>query len=460
MPFSPLIILGVSIVLVVGAITVLRLHAFWALILGAITVAILSGLQAEGATALVTGVDRAMLEMGAAMGKVALPIALASLIGTCLVESGAAERVIRSLIQCLGEKRADLALLGGGFFLSIPVFFDTVFFLLIPLAQMLALRTGRNYLLYLLAICGGGVITHGTVPPTPGPLLVSEMLRLDLGLTIVASAASALPIAALALWLARRLNARLPGVGQSSLQARPAAAAEDGELQLPALGWSVIPVLLPVTLIGGASFLRLGFPAETTPAWWPLVEFLANKNMAMLLGALCAVWLLWRRRGFSARDLANRLSPSLETAGVIILIISAGGAYGAMLQHSGLGSTIAAMADGREINHVLLAWLVAATIRVAQGSATVAMITTAGIMQSVTATTGWSSHPFYVYLAIGYGAFFLSWMNDSGFWLVGKMGGLTEGETLRTWTVLLSVLSLAGLLLTWALSAILRLPWQ
>ena len=216
---SPLYMLAISIVLVVGAITVLRLHAFWALILGAITVSILSGLQAEGTPALAAGVEQAMSEMGSIMGKIALPIALASLIGTCLVESGAAERIIRSLVDRLGEKRADLALLGGGFFLSVPVFFDTVFFLLIPLAQMLALRTGHNYLLYLLAICGGGVITHSTVPPTPGPLLVGEMLQLDLGLTILAAAACALPVAALALWLAslRCVDAAQPDLGLPSV---------------------------------------------------------------------------------------------------------------------------------------------------------------------------------------------------------------------------------------------------
>lgn len=449
---SPLLILVLSIVLVVGAIAVLRLHAFWALILGAIAVAVLTDLGADGASMLDAGVERAMAAMGSAMGKIALPIALASVIGTCLVESGAAERIIRTLIARLGEKRADLALLGGGLFLSVPVFFDTVFFLLIPLARMLALRTGHNYLLYLLAICGGGVITHSTVPPTPGPLLVGEMLQLDIGLTILAASVCALPIAALALWLARRLNAGMPGAGQPVIDTQREVIEDQTTRSLPAFGWAIIPVVLPVVLIGGGSFLRAGLSADAPPPWWPLLEFLANKNIAMLIGALFASLLLWRRHRLNARDLAARLAPSLETAGVIILITSAGGAYGAMLQHSGLGATIAAIADGRQLNHVLLAWLVAATIRVAQGSATVAMITAASIMQSVTAATGWSCHPFYIYLSIGYGAFFFSWMNDSGFWLVSRMGGLTEGQTLKSWTVLLSVLSLAGLIEAWLLS--------
>jgi len=452
--YGPLIILGVSIVFVVAAITVLRLHAFLALSLGAILVAVLSAFSSAGPPALGAGVELAMTEMGLAMGKIALPIALAAVNGACLLESGAADRIVRTLVSTLGEKRTDLALLGSGFFMSIPVFFDTVFFLLIPIAQALALRTGRNYLLYLLVICGGGVITHSTIPPTPGPLLVAETLQLDLGFTILAGVACAVPIAGFALWLSRWLNVKIPVLWNPASRLPDDRQALPEVHALPSFKISILPIVLPILLIGSASFGKMGLSEGAVPGWWPAVEFLANKNIAMLLGALTAAGILLHSRRLGARSLADRLAPSLETAGVIILITSAGGAYGAMIKHSGLGESIAALADGRPLNHVLLAWLLAATIRVAQGSATVAMITAAGIMHSIAATTGWGCHPFYVYLALGYGAFFLSWMNDSGFWLVSRMGRLTEMETLKSWTVLLSLLSLAGLLQALVLSAI------
>ncbi len=450
---SPLGILGLSVVFIVVAIAVWRIHAFFALAFAAMLVGLLSALDA-GTGGLVAAVERPLAELGGTCGKIAFPIALAALIGVCLTESGAADRIVRTFVAALGEKRADVALLLSGFVLAVPVFFDTVFFLLIPLARALTRRTGRNYMLYVMALCGGGVITHSTVPPTPGPLLVSELLKLDLGVAIVGGLACGVAPALAALALAHWFNRRVPVPLRETGGGAPADRAE---ADLPPFLPAVLPVVLPVVLIGGASFLALIRPAGVGGGWWSLVDFLGNKNIAMLAGAAVAVALLARAKRQGLGQLADVLASPLETAGVIILITSAGGAYGAMIKHAGIGDTVREFAEGRSLNHVLLAWLIAALVRVAQGSATVAMVTATGIMQSVAGAAGWDCHPFYLYLAIGYGSFFCSWMNDSGFWVVSRLGGFTEKETLRTWTVLLSVLSVTGLVQALVLSWLLPL---
>lgn len=450
---GPLGILGISVVFIIAAIAIWRLPAFFALAFAAMLVGLLSAVDAG--TGFVAAIERPLTELGIACGKIAFPIALAAVIGVCLTESGAADRIVRGFIAAFGEKRADVAMLVSGFVLAIPVFFDTVFFLLIPLARVLAQRTGRNYTLYVMAMCGGGVITHSTVPPTPGPLLVSEMLQLDLGVAIIGGLACGIIPAATVLGLAHWLNRRVPVAVQA--QAGDAAAVSRNEADLPPFLLSILPVALPVLLIGGASFAALARPPGLATGGWALLDFFGNKNVAMLAGTIVAVALLARARRQGLSQLGDALASPLETAGVIILITSAGGAYGAMINHAGIGGAVRELAEGRSVNYVLLAWVLTVIVRLAQGSATVAMITATGIMQSVAGPAGWGCHPLYIYLAVGYGAFFCSWMNDSGFWVVSRMGGFSEKETLRTWTLLLTVLSVVGLIQTLVLSKLLPL---
>jgi gluconate:H+ symporter, GntP family len=460
----PFAILALSVLFIIVTIAVLRIHAFLALILAALLVGILSTQLPElpnrtGTGHLVRAVEWTMIEFGRAAGNVGFVIALAAIIGVCLMESGAADKVVRRFMAVLGENRAGIALLASGFFLSIPVFFDTVFFLLIPLARALALRAGKNFLLYVLAICGGGVITHSIVAPTPGPLIVVENLQLDLGLSIVVGILAGI-IPAVGIWyLIKFLNARI------DMPLREAAGAPLSDLhaivnkreeELPSFIASVLPVILPVLLIALASFMVLaqktwpenmvsmGAPDGVVFRW---IEFLGNKNIALLIGTLIALAVLARQKGLTFARLGAVMGPPLETAGVIILITSAGGAFGAMIRHSGVGDSIRRIADGESINYVLLAWGITAVVRVAQGSATVAMITASAIMFPIIAE-GLPFHPIYIFLAIGFGSMILSWMNDSGFWVVGRLSGFTEKETLKTWTVLVTAISIIGLLQT------------
>lgn len=440
----PFLILGLSIALVVLLIGVCRVHAFFALIGAAAAVALMTA----GDRGLAASIDAMLREFGASVGGIGFSIAAAAVIGAALMESGAADRIVRSFLAVLGEQRAPLALLGAAFVLGVPVFFDTVFFLLVPLARALTARTGRNYMLHLLAICAGSVITHATVPPTPGPLAVAEILQLDLGLVLVFGLAAGVPPALGALWFARWTDRRRPvelrAAPGSSVEHVTAIAHRDAS-ELPGFGVSIAPVVLPLVLIGAASVAGT-FRTAVPPALLEAILLLGNKNVALTLAALAAVAVYLRQKELPWRQTEAVVGEPLATAGAIILITAAGGAYGAMLKQSGIGEAIRGWAGGSGLGAVALAWGLAALLRAAQGSTTVAVITTAGLVMSMGGAATFGVHPIVLYLAIGYGGLCLSWMNDSGFWIFSRMTGLTERETLRSWTVLLTLISVLGLL--------------
>lgn len=485
--YWPFAVLAICVAFIVVAITRLRMHAFLALILAAFLAGFLTQEFAPAAidrlpammrddaraNSWVAAVELTAVEFGGAAGSIALSIGLASIIGLCLMESGGADKVVRRFLAVFGEKRAALALLVSTYFLSIPIFFDTMFMLMIPLARALRLRTGKNYLLYVMSICGAAVLTHSLTVPHPGPLAMVDNLRVDPGLSLFwGIAAGILPLFIgyyVVKWIDRRHDVPLretPGITLEELE----AITSKPESTLPSFAWSVAPVLLPIFLIGLGSFLKVaaGYPGAVALLGGPdgfasiakIVSLIGNKNIALLLGAVIAMGVVARQRALSFRKLGELLDAPLATAAVIILITSAGGAFGAMLRNAGVGDSIKAIALTYSIDLVLLAWTTAFIIRVAQGSATVAMITASAILWPMidpAANAALSFNPMYVFISIGFGAFGCSWMNDSGFWVVSKLGGLTEQETLRSWTVLATVLSVAGLILTLIASRLLPL---
>lgn len=444
-PYWPFAVLLLGIVAVVLMISRWRLHPFVALILSAILVGLVSIELPGDQYHVVKAVEIPMQEFGNVAGKIAWVIALAAIIGTAMMQSGAAQKIVNWLISSLGEKQASVALLISGFILSIPVFFDTVFFLLIPLAIALALKTGRNYVLYVMAIGGGAAITHSLVPPTPGPLIMAETLNLDLGLTIIAGLSSGIIPALAVLVVSKRMNSKF------NIPVRVTFEDVGEDQSQPSLLLSILPVLAPIVLISMASVTEV--VAGSTPPW---MAFWGNKNIAMTVGTALALWLWVKQRNLQGAELWQAIGKPIEIAGIIILITSAGGAFGAMIKHSGIGMAIETLTADSHISYILLAWLIAAVMKTAQGSSTVSMITSASIMLALMGTgVDIPYHPMYILLAIGFGALFISWMNDSGFWVVAKMSGFTEKEGLKTWTVLLAVISLVGLaqllLLSWVL---------
>lgn len=446
---SPLVVALAGIVFVVLAIAWGRLHAFFALVLAAALVAVLgvaAGLIPQDYAA---SIELAMAELGSTAGKIAFVIVAAAVIGDCLTESGAASRIVDGLLRLFGERRASIALLVAGFVLSVPVFFDTVFILLLPLARELARRQGGNFVHYVLAICAGAVITHSTVPPTPGPLLLAEMLQLDLALAMAGGAAVGLLTAVAGLFLARTLARGVtvaPDAAGLATQPPPAV--------LPPLTLALLPIALPLLLIALATIaghVGLAGPARSA------IDLLGNKNVALFIALLFSLHLLMRQGRRRWREMSPLMGRALETAGAIVLITSAGGAFGAMIKLVGIGDAVKELTHGSGMDAVLLAWLLAVVIRLAQGSATVAIITAGSLMTSLGPEALGGLHVFYVYLAIGYGSFFGSWMNDSGFWLVSRFGGFSERESLRTWTLLTVGISVVGLVVTWVLSRVLPL---
>lgn len=462
--YWPFAVLAICMALVVFLITVARLHAFIALILAAIAAGLLAPAGSlpgslPGTNHWVHAVELTTSEFGLTAGKIAVVIGLASVISMCLMESGAADKVVRRFLAIFGERRAGAAILISGYILSIPIFFDTFFMLLLPLARALCLRTGKDYLLYVMAICCSGAVTHSMCAPHPGPLAMAEVLHVDLGLSIIVGVAVGIVPVAASWTVAKWINARMtvpmrdaPGVALDDLR----AIINQTEDELPSFFWSVLPVILPILLISLASaFAASPLPADQRPAWHAMVAFAGNRNVALLIGAAIAIGVLMRQRGITLARVNEMIGPPLATAGVIILITSAGGAFGLMLKNAGVGEAVKQAAAGHSVNLVLLAWAVAAVIRVAQGSATVAMLTTAAMVYPLMTGGALPHHPIYIFLAIGFGAMICSWMNDSGFWVVGKLSGFTEKETLKSWTIVVTVNSVVGLLATLLLSLVL-----
>ncbi len=262
----------------------------------------------------ITVVELPMAEFGVVAGKIAWVIALAAVIGTAMMESGAAEQIVNWLLKAFGEKRAALALLISGFILSIPVFFDTVFFLLIPLAITLALKTGKNYVLYVVAISGGAVIAHSIIPPTPGPLIMADTLGIDLGTTILAGLVTGIVPASMVLVVGRRLNKKLK---------IPVRVTDEHVTTIenpPSLVLSILPVILPIAMISLASIVEV--TTGSLPGW---IAFQGNKNIAMSVGTVIALLLWAKTQKLGAKDLWQATAKPLEIAGIIILITSAEG---------------------------------------------------------------------------------------------------------------------------------------
>lgn len=478
--YWPFVILFTCIAAVITMISVLRVHAFIALVLAAFlagfmthtfkpeTLGRIGGAMRVDAqvNSWVAAVELTSLELGSAAASIAISIGLASIIGLCLMESGAADKVVRRFLAAFGEKRAAIAILVSTYILSIPIFFDTMFMLMIPLARALRLRTGKDYLLYVMCICCGGVITHSLTVPHPGPLAMVDNLRVEAGASLLWGVlAGAIPCG-FGYFVAKWINARTP----VELREIPGAPLEDlqgisakPESELPSFFASILPVIGPILLISSASFAKFVYPDLTVanlPTWAQLCLFFGNKNIALLLGTAVALWVLARQRKLNFFEVERLIGPPIETAGVIILITAAGGAFGGMLRNAGVGDAIKIVASHYQINLLFLGWLVAVVLRIAQGSATVAMLTTSAILWPMidpTTNPPLPFHPMYLFLAVGFGAFCCSWMNDSGFWVVSRLGGLTERETLRSWTVLLTVTSIIGLIFTLLVATILPL---
>ncbi len=491
---NPFVLLIIGMAIVVGGILALRMHAFLALILAALVVAALTPVsniywaslgQAEVVAlqpqAVERGTDlaqapptevgedwttkqiaahvsaekeagsffmkRVTVAFGDGCGGIGILIAMAAIIGICLLESGAAQRIVDTLLSVFGEKRAPIAFSASAFTLGIPVFFDTVFYLLMPLGKAMGLRTGKNYLLYILSIVAGATMAHSLVPPTPGPAQVANDLPgVSIGDMMIGGVIVGVFTLAAGLlyaqWANRKWTIAMDRPGVLDEMAVDDSGGGDDDSQprrQPSFALAILPILLPLVLIGSASFAdRFGWDA-------PWLQVIGEQNMGLIIAALAAMVILVIVRGSELKELSEIVGRALSSAGVIILITSAGKAFGVMLKQSGIAAMMHGSLPEHDIWLLPLAFGVTAVVRTAQGSATVAMITSGGIVAALLTGHEVSFHPVYLALAIGCGSKPISWANDSGFWIIGRMTGMTPLETFKTVSVMMLVMAFTGL---------------
>ena len=438
----PIIILLIAMATVFLLIIRWKVNAFAALILSAILIGLMSPHVA------IQDIMGAVTEaFGGLVGRIGVAIAMAAVIGQCLMESGGAEKITRRFVDWLGERYSSFSMVISGYILSIPVFHDTVFYLLVPLARSMSMRTGgRNYLLYTLAIGAGGVTTHIFVPPTPGPLAMAETLGIDLGLVIIVGLMVAIPSAlacwAYAYWIDRKMQLPIreaPGLTLDELR----EVANRPESELPGFFVSLLPIAIPVILITANTISNTFFSGTLLS---DVTAFLGNPNLALILAATAGLWLLASHKGLTLKELAKPTEEAIKSAGLIILITAGGGAFGRMLVKAEVGTVLGGYAQEIGLSLMLLGFGISMLFRIAQGSATTAMITTAEILAPLILAAPPAYHSVYILTAIGSGSIVGGWMNDSGFWVFKTMTGLTEVEALKTKTVSLFALGGAGLL--------------
>jgi gluconate:H+ symporter, GntP family len=467
---TPLILLLIGMAVVLGGILVGKLHPFVALIGAAFVVAFLTPVElreefaqfgkmseaASDAFLAKTAPKRVVEAFGSGCGKVGIVIAMAAIIGKCLLESGSAQRIVQSLLSLVGMARAHIAFLISGFTLAIPVFFDTVFFLLVPLARAATRRTKENYLLYIMCIVAGGTMAHSLVPPTPGPLFAAEALKVNFGTMALGGIIVGVFTVTFGYFFARWMNRRSPIPMREDIDdGGSSGASEEFTGNLPPLWLALLPIAFPVALLALGTILPF-YSAWAAEKGWPVpvqpiqqtVAVLGDKNLALTLAAGVAMLALaWQHRRNPADNrapLKDTLQTALMSGAVIVLITAAGAAFGDVLQQTGIASSLQEW--GRKSSTALLplVFLLTALVRTAQGSATVAMVTAAPIAASFTGPD-LAFHPVYLALAIGCGSKPIPWMNDSGFWIITRMSGFKESETLRTITPMMSLMGLCGL---------------
>lgn len=449
---SPLLLLALGVGLVLVGILWARMSAFLSLIVAALCVSLLSPGDAGEA------MSKVSTAFGGAVGKIGLVIAFAAVIGRAMTESGAAQRLVAGLSATFGPKRSPWALMVSGYVLSIPVFFDTVFYLLLPLARAAGKAPGGRTLYGLLAIVAGAAITHTLVPPTPGPLAMALALNVEVGVMIGVGALVAVPATLVAMSLAKFLDARIDVsdlVSSNEMGAALDSSKPPESKALPGLLPSLLPVVLPIALIGWGTSQSMVATANNPVELSVVVQVLSHPAVALGLAMFAALLVLARQ--CPGTKTSALVDTALRDGGTIILITAAGSAFGASLQAAGVGGAIQQMFGASTSGFALLgvAFALASLLKAAQGSSTAAMVVGSSMMAAMIDGLSLSFHPVYLCTALGGGALVGSWMNDSGFWLFATMGGLGERRTLKTWTPLLACLGVttfvSTLLLAWVL---------
>jgi len=391
---------------------------------------------------------------GNTLGHIAVVVGLGTMLGKMMAESGGAERIANTLINLFGEKNIHWAMMVVAIIVGLPVFFEVGFVLLIPIAFNVARRTGKSLLLIGLPMVAGLSVVHGLIPPHPAALLAVQAYHADIGKTIAYGLIVGVPTAIVAgplFALMIHKYIKLPDANALADQFTQKHGDTEKKHDLPSFGITLFTILLPVILMLIGSWADLVFTPKTLPN--DLLRFIGQSDMALLVAVLVSFWTFGARQGFNREQIQKFCGECLAPIAGITLIVGAGGGFGQVLRDSGISQQIVATASSASLSPLLLGWFVAALIRLATGSATVAMTTACGIVAPIAAAAGGHTSPELLVLATGSGSLIFSHVNDGGFWLIKEYFGMTVGQTFKTWSLLETIISLMGLGLTFVLAA-------
>jgi GntP family gluconate:H+ symporter len=434
----------VAVVGLIVLIAVFKLNPFISLLVASLALAVAAGMPAS------TVIHSFEAGVGATLGHIAVIVALGTILGKMMAESGGADQIAYTLIRVFGEKNVHWAMVVIGLVVGLPAFFEVGFVLLIPIAYTVARRTGTSLIMIGLPMVAGLSVVHGLVPPHPAAMLAVSIYKADVGKTILYALLVGIPTAVIAGPLYAKLIAphiQLPTENPISAQ----FVDHGSERSLPGFGLTLFSILLPVLLMLTGSWAD----SVTTPKSTlnEALHLIGNDDMALLIGVLISFFTLGRLRGFTRETILRFSNECLAPTATITLLVGAGGGFGRILQDSGVSQAIIGVALQSHIPLLFLAWLLAALMRLATGSATVAMTTAAGIVAPIALhTTG--VQPELLAIATGAGSLIFSHVNDGGFWLVKEYFNMSVAQTIRTWSICETIISVTALLLTISLSAV------
>lgn len=436
MEVSLLVVTGAGIALMLLMVIWLRLPAFLALLITSLLVGLGAGLEPAKI------IDSIKSGMGGTLGFVAIVVGLGAILGQILESSGGIEKIANSMIRLCGPTKVQWGLGITGFVVAIPVFFDVAFIILAPLLYGIAKKSGRSLLFYAIPLLAGLAITHSFIPPTPGPIAVAQLLNADLGWVILFGAMCGVPAMIIAgPWFGRIISKRIfvPVPESGHLDSKNSVDNS------PSTYWIASIILLPLILIMLATTAPFLLAKEATLL--KVLSFLGHPFVALTLATLLAILIARTQCKFDMQSLLKIANKGLEPAGIIILVTGAGGAFKQVLIDSGVGQMLAELFVQANYSVLILGFLIAAITRVAQGSATVAMITSAGLISPILELNPVSPASLgLLVIAVSSGATILSHVNDSGFWLVSRYLAMSEKDTLQSWTVMTTLISLVGLI--------------
>ncbi|WP_181350684.1 GntP family permease [Thalassobacillus sp. CUG 92003] len=433
---------GLIIVAVLAVVALLflvmktKLQAFIALLLVSILVGLVVGMPLGD---IITTIEEGM---GGTLGYIAVIIGLGAMFGEMLRVSGGAERLAITLIDKFGEKNVSWALGLTGFIISIPVFFDVALVILVPIIYSLTQRTKKSLLYFGIPLLAGLAVTHSFIPPTPGPISVASILDADLGWVILFGFLAGIPAMIIGgpifgKYISEKIHINVPEYMLEQVK------DIDYDRELPSFKSIVLIITLPLVLIlvNTLSDLML----EDGSSVQSFLTFIGHPFVALTIAALLTFYIFGIKRGYTKEEVQGITTKALEPAGIIILVTGAGGVFGEMLIQSGIGDILAEAMKGAQMPLIVFAFLTATVVRIAQGSATVSMITAAGLVAPLLESFD-VSEPMLglLVISIASGATVVSHVNDSGFWIVNRYFGLTEKQTLQSWTVMETIIGLVG----------------